>query len=412
MLLFYRILITIALPLICLRLLWKSRRNPAYRQRMAERFACALPPTLPHLYWVHTVSVGEFLALKPLLEALLEREPQRCLWITCTTPTASAQIQAWQALYPHRLRHSYMPYDHPWLLKRFWRHICPKALILMETELWPNTILEASRHVPVLLENARLSARSCRRYRRFAAPLLRRILPLLHINAQHRWDAKRFRYLGATRVNVTPNLKYHTAVPPSIDLPQTSDKKAIYLAASTHEGEEALLLAAWSLLLKQQPEAQLWLAPRHPERRDDIQALALKMGLTPTLRSRQEAPSSLYLIDTLGELRTLFALADVAFIGGSLIPRGGHNPLEALQAGTPVCFGTSMFHFQAIRDELIHYPFVLEIKNHTAEALAAALLQLYARGDMREAIAAYMQPYQDVLAQHLRFWQEALHEHQ
>ena len=410
----YNLLLHLLAPFALLRLLHKSRQNRDYRRHISERFAHRLPPTLPNSLWVHAVSVGEFLAIRPLLDSLLTTHPDLNLWLTCTTPTGRAQIAQYQVCHPQRIAYSYLPYDTTANCRRILAHIQPRALVLMETEIWPNLICLAARAgVPVILTNARLSARSLRGYYRFARRLLREPLAQLHVNAQTRNDARRFRKLGvpAANIAITPNLKYQippeTPLPPDITAARAPDT---WIAASTHPGEDEIVLAAHRLLQQQLPQARLILAPRHPERRDAIAKLVRDASYTPRLRSRNEAADGAHdvlILDTLGELAHYYRISDLAFIGGSLIARGGHNPLEALHAGIPVIFGKSMYNFQYIRDRLVREPFARELTDNRAETLAAALLALHAVPH-GTAIAAYMRGYDHIVAAHRHYLERFL----
>ena len=402
----YTLLLALLLPLALLRLLIKSRRNPAYRRHIPERFAYRLPPALPESLWVHAVSVGEFLAIRPLLAAYLQADPAHTLWLTCTTPTGRAQIERFHAEHPDRTRYSYLPYDTRTAIERFLAHVRPRAIILMETEIWPQLIHSAAQqHIPVLLTNARLSARSLRRYRRYAQSLLAPVLPYLHVNAQTRDDARRFRHLGipAANLRITPSLKYlapKTASPAAL----AHHNHPVILAASTHEGEETILLAALKTLQNHHPDATLIIAPRHPERREAVCKHIRATGYTPRLRSQNQPArhaNDIYIIDTLGELPAHFAAADLAFIGGSLIERGGHNLLEPLHARIPVVYGPSTYNFAHIARELARQPFARQVQN--ADELAAAILDLLTadRTAQQHAIDTYLAPYRNLLEQHL-----------
>ena len=405
----YNLLLHLLAPLALLRLLYKSRQNPAYRRHLSERFARRLPPALPDSLWVHTVSVGEFLAIRPLLDSLLATHPAINLWLTCTTPTGRAQIAQYQARHPQRVAYSYLPYDTVANSRRILAHIRPRALILMETEIWPNLIrCAAHAGVPVILTNARLSAKSLRGYYRYARRLLREPLAHLQVNAQTRQDARRFRQLGvpATNITITPNLKYQTPpetpLPPDIAAARAPDT---WIAASTHSGEDEIALAAHRLVQQTLPHARLILAPRHPERRDAVAQQVRDAGYTPRLRSRGESASGdrdILILDTLGELAHYYRISDLAYIGGSLIAHGGHNPLEALHAGIPVTFGASMYNFQHIRDRLVRQPFARELADKRPETLAAALLALHA-APHTDAIRAHMSGYDHIVAAHLHY---------
>ena len=402
----YNLLLHLLTPFALLRLYYKSRQNPAYREHIHERFARHLPPALPNTLWIHTVSVGEFLAIRPLLDALLAAHPDHNLWLTCTTPTGRAQIAQYHAQYPERTVYSYLPYDTTANICRALDHIRPRLIILMETEIWPNLIrLAAKRDIPVQLSNARLSAKSLRGYYRYARCLMREPLTTLRIDAQTRFDARRYRVLGvpAAHITITPNLKYQ--MPTTLPLPadiaaaRTPDT---WIAASTHPGEEQTIIAAHRLLQQHLPHARLIIAPRHPERRDTIAQHIRDAGYIPRLRSQGETPRDsrdIYLLDTLGELKHYYRISDLAYIGGSLIPHGGHNPIEALHASIPVIFGRSMYNFQHIRDALVHQPFVRELADDRPETLATALLALH-DAPHKDAIRAYMAPYHSIVAAH------------
>ena len=402
----YNLLLHLLTPFALLRLYYKSRLNPAYRAHISERFARHLPPALPNSLWIHTVSVGEVLAIRPLLDALLAAHPEHNLWLTCTTPTGRAQIAQYHAQHPDRTAYSYLPYDTTTNIRRALNHIRPRLIILMETEIWPNLIrLAAKRGIPVQLSNARLSAKSLRGYYRYARCFMREPLTTLRIDAQTRFDARRYRVLGVptAHITITPNLKYQT--PATLPLPAdvaATRSPDTWIAASTHEGEEQTILAAHRLLQQHLPQVHLIIAPRHPERRDTIVQHIRDAGYTPRLRSRGETPRDsrdIYLLDTLGELKHYYRISDLAYIGGSLIPRGGHNPLEALHAGIPITFGRSMYNFQHIRDALVHQPFVRELADDRPETLAAALLALHDTPH-KDAIRAYMAPYHNIVAAH------------
>lgn len=411
----YTLLLYVLIPFTLLRLLYKSRTNPDYRHRILERFGYRLPPAPKQSpLWIHTVSVGEFLALKPLLEHLIHTHPQLPLWLTCTTPTASAQIQ--QFIQPHpNLYHSYFPYDLPSIVKRHLSHINPRGIILMETELWPNLLTLAQRRaLPIALINARLSAKSLRGYRTYLQRLLKPSLQSLQVNAQSKDDARRFRQLGipAHHIRHTPNLKHHhpTSPPPAwlnaLKKPLNS-YTFIWLAASTHSGEDGIILDAHHQLQQHLPNSLLILAPRHPERRDSLIKLAQQTQYNPLLRSHNthpQTPQDIWILDTLGELRHFYHLAHCAFIGGSLIQHGGHNPLEALHAGIPVCYGPSMYNFSTITAQLTAHPFAQTI--HDATSLARTL-QHYHQHPQHSAITQFNQQQPNLLKQHYQFIQQS-----
>ncbi len=377
----YSLLFYMILPFIMLRLLWRSRRIPAYRQRLGERLGY-YPFQLKHSLWVHAVSVGESLAAIPLIQALHKRYPQIPIVVTTMTPTGAARVK--DAL-GDLVQHAYIPYDTPGAVKRFLNATQPIAGIIMETELWPNLLTICQRRdIPMCLINARLSAKSLRGYQRVRG-LARDMLRTLKVIAAHAaQDAERFIALGATRndVVVTGNLKFDIALPQALESDATTLRDAlgnarfIWIAASTHEGEEEIVLAAHQLLRMQLPDALLILSPRHPDRFDQVAKLCEQSFITQ--RRSQNACCTLetgvYLGDTMGELLRLYGAADVAFVGGSLIARGGHNILEPGALAKPILTGPHMMNFAEI-SQLFASANALRMVNDAA-SLAAALLSL------------------------------------
>jgi 3-deoxy-D-manno-octulosonic-acid transferase len=377
---FYTLLFYLLLPLVCLRLWWRGRRAPAYRQRWRERFGFGTP-VLEQCLWVHAVSVGETLAAQPLVNALLERYPGVPVLVTTMTPTGSERVRA---LWGERVQHVYAPYDLPAALRRFLRRARPRILIIMETELWPN-MLHAARKagVPVLLANARLSERSARGYGRAGALTRQLLQDLSHVAAQDAATASRFQGLGlpAHKLTVTGSIKFDITVAHSlIEGAQELRRqwqlatRPVLVAASTHAGEDAVVLEAFRLLQEHWPEAFLILVPRHPERFDEVARLIAGTGL-PAVRRSSGAPvdaaTAILLGDSMGELLRWFAMADVAFMGGSLVPVGGHNMLEPLALGLPTLTGPHLFNFQSIADELFAASALTEV--HDARELADAV---------------------------------------
>ena len=361
-LLLYTLLIYLLRPLLLLLFIWRSRADAAYRQRFAERFA--LQPVAPVQQGgllVHAVSMGEVVAAIPLIEALLHDYPALPLTITCTTPTGSARIQQHFAaqIEAGRVYHCYLPFDTPGANRRLLHKLAPQLLLLLETELWPNLLHAASRHqVPVLLINARLSRRSARGYRRFAwlvKPMLQQLTAIL---AQDQATARRFNVL-AGRHSDTPlavragNLKYDMRIAPDLAARAAAYRadwgaRPVLVAGSTHGGEDEIILAALQALRQQQPDLLLILVPRHPDRFDSVARLIEAQGLSYVRRSRDQAvtaDTAVLLGDSMGELMLWYQAADLVFIGGSLIPRGGHNPLEAMCLAKPLLSGPQVFNF-------------------------------------------------------------------
>lgn len=355
----YSALLYALLPLILLRLAYRSWRAPDYRRRIAERFGVFRPPSKTGGLWVHAVSVGESIAAAPLIERYLQCYPDLPVVVTTMTPTGSERVRA---LFGERVFHVYAPYDLPGAVLRFLRRVQPRQLVIMETEIWPNMVCQTrARGIPVVLANARLSARSARGYQRVRGLTEAVFSRLSTVAAQSQADAERFAGLGvaASALQVTGSIKFDI----SLTDQQRQNAQAwrrglgerpVWIAASTHEGEDEPLLAAHKTLLKALPDALLILVPRHPERFEAVAALVEQVGLSLARRSRDDdaATAAVLLGDTMGELATLFGCADLAFIGGSLVERGGHNSLEAAAWGLPIMTGPSDFNFAEISRQL------------------------------------------------------------
>ena len=358
----YTLLFHLGLPLVFLRLLWRAWRAPAYSRRIGERFAFGLPPLRPGGIWVHAVSVGESIAAAPMVRELMARYPHLPITVTCMTPTGSERIQA---LFGDSVQHCYLPYDLPWAAARFLERARPKLAVVMETELWPNHIHQCARRgIPVALANARLSARSARGYARFARLTAPMLAKLSLIAVQTEAEAERFRQLGARDecVEVTGSIKFDLTIDPALlerasKLRQqwAAQERPLWIAASTHAGEDEIILAAHRKLLGEHPQALLILVPRHPERFASVYESAVRDGFVAVRRSTGEAvgaDTQVLVGDTMGELLFLYALADIAFVGGSLVPNGGHNLLEPAALGKPVLSGPHLFNFLEISAQL------------------------------------------------------------
>ncbi len=353
-------------PWIVARLLWRGWQNPAYRQGWAERFGFPTLAVRPfgklrtsRVVWIHAVSLGETRAVEALARRLRARYPHQPLLFTAMTPTGLRQAQQFFPPSAH-VGHAYLPYDYPGAVQRFLDRAQPQLGIIVETELWPNLLHACEqRGIPVILANARLSERSARGYR-WVLPWIRPRLRGLHaIAAQTQADADRLIALGArtTCVQVMGSLKFDLTIP--ADLPARAAalrgqwQRPAWIAASTHRGEDEYALDA---LATMPDNVLLVLAPRHPERFAEVAALCRQRGLRVAQRSAGEtvdAATRVYLADTLGELLLLYAAVDVAFVGGSLLPIGGHNPLEPAAMGIPCVVGTHTFNFAAITQQLI-----------------------------------------------------------
>ena len=382
----YTLLFHLGLPLVALRLWLRARKAPAYAKRIGERFALNLPVLQPGGIWVHAVSVGESIAAAPMIRALLNRYPQLPITVTCMTPTGSERIRALFAEEP-RIQHCYLPYDLPWAAARLLDRMQPKLAVIMETELWPNHIHQcAKRGIPVALANARLSARSAKGYARFAKLTRPMLQEMSLIAAQTETEAERFRQLGARPecVEVTGSIKFDLTVDPQllINARQLREQwqaleRPVWIAASTHEGEDAVVLAAHRQLLASYPNALLILVPRHPERFNAVFELCQSQGFETLRRSTAtpvNAQTQVLLGDTMGELLFLYALADSAFVGGSLVANGGHNLLEPAALSKPVLSGPHLFNFLEIAAMLRAAGALAEVDD--AQSLAQAVRRL------------------------------------
>jgi len=384
----YSALHYLALPYIFLRLLWRGQRDPGYLDRWGERFGRipALDGDQPTL-WIHAVSVGEVQAAIPLVRALRVDGRDIRIVVTTTTPTGRERVR--QAL-GNAVVHRFAPYDLPGAVRRFLERVRPRLVIIMETELWPNILHQcARREVPVLLANARLSEQSAASYRRIASTARRMLSSIACIAAQTRQDAERLVSLGARpdRVRVTGNTKFDVRLPASLNEEAQVLRRCfgvdrgVWIAASTHDGEEQQVLAAFESILSAIPDSLLVLVPRHPERALGVAALARRNGHAVVMRSENPAScadAGVFIGDTMGELPLFYAASDVAFVGGSLVREGGHNMLEPAALGIPVVFGPHVHDVVEISERLEQAGAGTRVEN--SEGLAAAVV-----GYMRDA---------------------------
>jgi 3-deoxy-D-manno-octulosonic-acid transferase len=358
----YSLLWWCLLPFVVVRLLWRSRREPGYLQHLAERFAFySVQPSAP-LIWVHAVSVGETRAAEPLLRALLSEYPNHQILLTHMTPTGRAAGKALFGNEP-RLIQAYLPYDTLSMMARFVKHFQPRLCVLMETEVWP-ALIQACKaaDVPVALVNARLSERSLRRGQRFAGLLGRAAGQLSLVAAQSDADAQRLRMMGVRDVQVTGNLKFDVTVPAGMiaageSLRQQIGARPVLLCASTREGEEALLLNGY-MKATLPPDLLLMIVPRHPQRFSEVAKLFEDQGLRVVCKSQLRgaavpADTQLLIGDTMGEMFAYYDASDLAFIGGSLLPTGGQNLIEACACGKPVLLGPHTYNFAQASEDAI-----------------------------------------------------------
>jgi len=396
----YSLLFYLAAPLVWLRLFWRARKQPEYLQHLGERYAFhgAQPAPTPPLIWLHAVSVGETRAAAPLIEALLRDYPAHRLLLTHMTPTGRASGRELLQKHPGRLLQAYLPYDLPDACARFFDHFQPSLGLLMETELWPNLVAAAGRrNIPLALVNARLSERSARGYRRLVGLFRPALASLGVVAAQTSADAERLSGLGARKVVVCGNLKFDVAPAEELLLrgrrwKQLLGSRPVLLAASTREGEEELILDA--LAGMGVANLLLLLVPRHPQRFDEVAALVRGHRLDLCRRSAETLPAAatqVWLGDSMGEMPAYYAAADLALIGGSLLPFGGQNLIEAAACGCPVLVGTHTFNFALAADDAVACGAARRVANREELAgVAGTLLNDGAALDaMREAAATF-----------------------
>jgi 3-deoxy-D-manno-octulosonic-acid transferase len=377
------------LPFMFLYLLWRGRKQPEYRQHWHERLGQA--PNLPPgpVIWLHAVSVGETRAAAPVVRALLARHPGHTLLLTSTTPTGRATASE---LYGQSIRQTYLPYDLPALINLFLDRTHPDIAIFLETEIWPNLYaICKERGVPTFLVNARLSERSARGYARIHRLIRPALADLTGLAAQTEADAQRLAMLGARGIQVTGNIKFDITAPAG-----TADRaeglrklfagRFVFLAASTREGEEALILD--TCLEIDIPDLLLVIVPRHPQRFDEVAAQLEKRGVEFSRRSRMEpvtAHTEVYLGDSMGEMAAYYAAANIAFIGGSLLPLGGQNLIEAAAAGCPVLIGPHTWNFLEATELAVEAGAARRVAD--AEELSRTLKQLYQNPDQLRLMA-------------------------
>jgi 3-deoxy-D-manno-octulosonic-acid transferase len=397
----YTTLWWVALPFLPLRLWWRGRREPGYRAHVGERFgryAGGARAVGGDVLWIHAVSVGETRAVAPLVERILRERPGQTILLTHMTATGR---EAGLALFGNRVLQSWLPYDVPFAVDRFLAHFHPRAGLLVETELWPNLAAAAARsRMPLLLVNARLSERSASGYARIA-PLARPLLgSLAGVAAQTDEDAARLRALGARDVTVTGNLKFDIDVAPAmierghaLRARFGADRPVIVLA-STRDGEEALLLDALAHATLP-PRTLVVVVPRHPQRFDDVASLAASRGFALARRSdeRPVAPDVRIVIgDSMGEMHAYYAAADVAFVGGSLLPLGGQNLIEPLAVGVPTLVGPHTFNFAQAANAAVAAGAAARIADADAlwQTAARLLGDTHARDAMRASARSFV----------------------
>ena len=388
---FYTTIIYFLLPFILLRLLLVSFKYSSYRKKWYERFGfISWKKSSKRVVWIHAVSVGEVNAARPIVDFLLKEYNHLQIIFTTVTPTGAITVDH---KFGKNASHFYLPYDIPYCVKRFIKTINPCMLITMETEIWPN--LYQTCHgfgVPILLVNARLSQKSMRGYKLFPDLIASTIKLVDKIAAQTKLDADRFTLLGAENkdVLVVGNLKFDIDIPQSIKEeaePLRHDfsvNRSIWMAASTNEGEEEIILDAHKKVLSVYSNAILILAPRHPERADKVFTMCKKMGFFTTRRTDHESfteKHDVFLLDTLGELQLYYAASEIAFIGGSLVDTGGQNMLEPAALNLPLITGPYTYNFLEVRKLLIENKALIQVSNYLE--LSEKVIELIGDANLR-----------------------------
>lgn len=403
--LIYTVFSVLSLPFLVLRLLLCSIRNPGYRNHIAERFGFITATTKPTI-WLHAVSVGETMAARTIISWLLSQYPDHTIMITNTTPTGADLVrQQWRGL----VQQAYIPFDIPWFIKRVIKRCNIAICLIMETEIWPNLLRTCNQHdVPTLLVNARLSARSMQRYQKAATITASMLQNFYKIAAQTQADAQRFIDLGlpALKVSVTGNVKFDCVKKDSsINLKDQLQQqwrlheRLLWIAASTHEGEEIIVLEAFKKILVSYPDTLLLLVPRHPQRCESVVKICQAHHLNYARRSDDATlpdDCQVLLGDTLGELQQFFNVADIAFIGGSLVDVGGHNMIEPGLAGVPIVTGPVLHNFLKVSQLFIQAGAAVVVENE--DELVKTIRDLLSDSSARKAMGLAAQ---EVIKQNL-----------
>lgn len=389
----YTLFFRLAIPFIMLRLIWRSKRLPAYRHRWRERFALFAEPEKKGGLWLHAVSFGESVAAVPLIKAFQKEHPELPITVTNMTPTGSEKIRA---TFGHEVFNIYVPYDLPGIMRRFIRKIKPSLVVIIETELWPNMLNQLKKHdIPVLLANGRLSARSAKNYQK-VKPIMRAMLNCFtKLLIQTEAEAKRYISLGCEqdKVQVTGSIKFDIKIPTELadsarELRKSlGEGRMVFVAASTHVGEEELILNAFKKAKQDVHDLLLLLVPRHPDRFDKVAALCEKEKLSVVRRSHKQIcqeKTDVFLGDTMGEMLLFYAASDLAFVGGSLVPVGGHNVLEPAALSKAIITGPYMHNFLKITELMLEANGIRQVQDE--EELAKALVQLMQLPSLRRQL--------------------------
>ncbi|MFA0540155.1 lipid IV(A) 3-deoxy-D-manno-octulosonic acid transferase [Vibrio sp. 10N.222.52.B7] len=397
--LIYTLILSLASPLLLYGLYKSKPGKPSFGQRWKEHFGITPQAQGKNPIWIHAVSVGESIAAVPIIKQLKRRNPNQAIIVTTTTSTGAEQIEKLGDLVEHR----YMPIDFSWCVRGFLKSVKPKQMLIMETELWPNTLhCVAKAGIPISVLNARLSERSCQRYAKFQSVFNLLAKNLSQVLCQYPSDAERFIRLGLDKasVHVTGSIKFDIEVSSEqvekgkALRDQVGFNRDVWIAASTHQGEDEIVLDAHKQLLKDNPRALLMIVPRHPERFSQVTELAKQQEFNTITRTSQQPIASdveVYIADTMGEMLTLLGGADVCFMGGSLVGDkvGGHNLLEPAALQLPLLNGPSYFNFSEITDKLLEANAVVICQD--SQDIAGQLQRLFKQSELRKTkgLAAY-----------------------
>jgi 3-deoxy-D-manno-octulosonic-acid transferase len=424
----YTILFYLCLPLIILRLCWRSVKAPEYRQRWCERFGFFAPlsDTSIPCVWLHVVSVGEAIAAQSLVIRLLEKYPHHQFVITTTTPTGSAQVRTFFADYIQqgRIAHCYMPYDVPVAVQRFLSQTHPQLAIFMETEVWPNILAVCEKNkIPCVLINARMSNKSFLSYQKIMWLIRPAFARFAAVVAQTQEDGDRIMTLGSPVVSISGSIKSEITLSDDLiakaaRLKQTwsmAGKKKIILAASTHQGEDEIILSAYQALLAQHPHVLLVIVPRHPERFSKVKQLSIQQGLVTSLRSDGASFSmdtQVVVGDSMGELMLMYGAADIAIVGGSFIVHGGHNLVEPAVWGLPILSGKSVYNFAKIADDLMQKKalFLVDNQSQLVRQLDILLTDTFLASSMGEQARHYVNNSRGALTKTLDVLEKYIHQ--
>ena len=385
----YSLVFYFLVPFVLLRLYWRGFTTPEHRLRWHERFALYRQSYPENVIWFHAVSVGEVEALFPLVRAMQAQQPNTPILITTMTPTGSARVKA---VLGDSVVHVYVPYDLPDAVARFMTQFKPKLAVMMETELWPNLFHYCGTHnIPLYIVNARVAAKSVKNYQKLALWIKPALNQVRCIATQTENDAQHFIAIGAEpeRVKNLGNIKFDVEIPEEmieqgLGLKNSLFKQRfVFLVASTHKDEEAVFLALYDKLKTKIPELLLVIVPRHQQRFAEVQKIceSTKKTVTRTSGLSIDNSTDVYLVDTIGELKMFYATADIAFVAGSVIAKGGHNILEAAAVGVPVLFGANMSNFKDIADGVLKQHAAIQCQ--TEQDIINAVLTLYQQADYR-----------------------------